>query len=115
MEPWRYDGKENAMKTKEITIYPMARHAERKKPTAGSMIFILFFIVAVVAGFYVCQENKVTSTYVVHTGDTLWSISQRYTAKEDIRSLYSRIIEDNNLDRNGTLKPGMKLKIRHIP
>jgi nucleoid-associated protein YgaU len=115
--PWRYDRREKAMKTREIIIYPPTeQQIERRTSEVGTILFIFLFMVAAAAGFYVCQrqDNQETSTYVVHTGDTLWSISKEYTGNEDIRSLYSRIMKDNNLDNNGTLTPGMKLKIRHM-
>ena len=75
----------------------------------------ILFTAAAMMGYSTFQGDTVTSTHVVHTGDTLWSISSGYAKTEDIRGLYSRIIADNHLDRNGTLKPGTTLVIRHEP
>lgn len=49
---------------------------------------------------------------VVHRGDTLWAIANRWTEDgEDIRVVVQRICEANNIANNSYLLPGQRLLV----
>ncbi len=50
------------------------------------------------------------STYLVHPGDTLWSIARRVAPGEDPRSVVDAISEANRVEA-GALVPGLVLVI----
>ncbi len=53
--------------------------------------------------------------YVVQPHETLWDITSKvYGESRDKREASWEIIEDNQLDHNGTIKPGMVLKLRNV-
>jgi nucleoid-associated protein YgaU len=55
------------------------------------------------------QRYVTRSTYVVRTGDTLWSIAERLSPGEDPRPLVDAITEVNRLE--GTLVPGQAIVV----
>ena len=50
--------------------------------------------------------------HVVYSGDSLWSLCERYSGYEDIRTIIMRVREDNGIENPGTLQPGQKIKVR---
>lgn len=51
-----------------------------------------------------------SETYVVHSGDTLWSIARRVAPSEDPRAIVDAIAEANGLG-SGELHPGQALVV----
>ena len=111
-------------KQKEKLCMPKIEHVEFQEKTEciwNKKIFWAVAIVgAVIAGFYIGQNTPPfapkavrPATYVVQPKDTLWDISQHlYGESRNKQEASWQIIEDNNLDNNGTIVPGMVLKIR---
>lgn len=56
-----------------------------------------------------------STVHVVQDGETLWQIARPIADEEgqDIREVIYQLIINNELDQNGTLKPGQKLIIRY--
>ena len=53
------------------------------------------------------KSYQVRESYVVKSGDTLWSIASAYADKEDdLRLMIDRMVDANNLGENCALKPG---------
>jgi len=51
-------------------------------------------------------------TVVVHEGDTIWSLGEKFVQKgEDVRSVVERIYEINGLDERSFIQPGQTLLI----
>ena len=51
---------------------------------------------------------------IVQNGDTLWTIAKDAVGEtEDVRQTVQEIIKNNNL-KDGTIHPGMTLKVRAI-
>ena len=48
----------------------------------------------------------------VHTGDSLWSLCERYSGYEDLQDIIQRVREDNGIEDPGSLQPGKVLMIR---
>ncbi len=56
--------------------------------------------------------DYLTFEHVVHTGDSLWSLCERYSGYEDIQTIIMRVREDNGIKEPGALQPGQKIKVR---
>ena len=78
-------------------------------------LIALFVIIVVIIAIRLSnkeeQEYELTN-YIVRSGDTLWSIAEKYAPEEmDIREYIYFIQEDNELI-NKTIYPNMNLTIR---
>lgn len=56
--------------------------------------------------------DYLTFDHVVYTGDSLWSLCERYGGYEDIQTIIMRVREENGIKEPGSLQPGMKIKVR---
>lgn len=56
--------------------------------------------------------DYLTFEHVVYTGDSLWSLCERYGGYEDIQDIIQRVREDNGIEDPGLLQPGMRIKVR---
>lgn len=56
--------------------------------------------------------DYLTFEHVVHSGDSLWSLCERYGGYEDLQTIIMRVREDNGIDNPGALQPGQKIKVR---
>lgn len=56
--------------------------------------------------------DYLTFEHVVYSGDSLWSLCERYGGYEDIQTIIQRVRDDNGIDNPGTLQPGQKIKVR---
>lgn len=56
--------------------------------------------------------DYLTFEHVVYTGDSLWSLCERYGGYEDIQDIIQRVREDNGIEDPGQLQPGQKIKVR---
>lgn len=56
--------------------------------------------------------DYLTFEHVVYTGDSLWSLCERYSGYEDIQDIIQRVREDNGIKNPGALQPGQKIKVR---
>lgn len=56
--------------------------------------------------------DYLTFEHVVYTGDSLWSLCERYGGYEDIQDIIQRVREENGIDNPGSLQPGQKIKVR---
>lgn len=56
--------------------------------------------------------DYLTFEHVVYTGDSLWSLCERYSGYEDIQDIIQRVRDDNGINNPGALQPGMKIKVR---
>nr|WP_302817900.1 LysM domain-containing protein [Acidaminococcus intestini] len=56
--------------------------------------------------------DYLTFEHVVHTGDSLWSLCERYSGYEDLQTIILRVREDNGIDNPGSLQPGQRIKVR---
>lgn len=75
---------------------------------------ILLIVVVVIAIRLSNKEEKgyELTNYIVRTGDTLWSIAEKYAPDDmDIREYIYFIEEDNSIE-NKSIYPEMELKIR---
>jgi nucleoid-associated protein YgaU len=54
-----------------------------------------------------------STTYVVHAGDTLWSIARRHAPGEDPRVVVDAIARANGIDADG-LVPGQQLNLPDV-
>lgn len=57
-------------------------------------------------------SDYLTFEHVVHSGDSLWSLCERYGGYEDIQDIIQRVREDNGIEDPGQLQPGMRIKVR---
>ena len=57
-------------------------------------------------------SDYLTFEHVVYTGDSLWSLCERYGDYEDIQTIIMRVREENGIDNPGSLQPGQKIKVR---
>ncbi|WP_337742297.1 LysM peptidoglycan-binding domain-containing protein [Acidaminococcus intestini] len=70
-----------------------------------------------IGGCFAKEEHVKPSEYltferVVYTGDTLWSVCEKYAPYEDIQTIIQRVREDNGINDPGAIQPGTKIKIR---
>ena len=75
---------------------------------------ILLIVVVVIAIRLSNKEEKgyELTNYIVRTGDTLWSIAEKYAPDDmDIREYIYFMEEDNSIE-NKSIYPEMELKIR---
>lgn len=56
--------------------------------------------------------DYLTFEHVVHTGDSLWSLCQKYAPYEDIQTIIQRVSEENCIENPATIQPGTKIWIR---
>ena len=56
--------------------------------------------------------DYLTFERVVYSGDSLWSLCERYSGYEDLQTIIERVREDNGIDNPGSLQPGQKIKVR---
>lgn len=56
--------------------------------------------------------DYLTFEHVVYTGDSLWSLCERYSGYEDLQTIIERVREDNGIKEPGALQPGQKIKVR---
>ncbi|WP_455973522.1 LysM peptidoglycan-binding domain-containing protein [Acidaminococcus intestini] len=57
-------------------------------------------------------SQYLTFDAVVYTGDTLWSVCEKYAPYEDIQTIIQRAREENGIKDPGAIQPGTKIKIR---
>ena len=78
------------------------------------LVAILLIVVVVIAIRLSNKEEKgyELTNYIVRTGDTLWSIAEKYAPDDmDIREYIYFIEEDKSIE-NKSIYPEMELKIR---
>lgn len=80
------------------------------------ILVALCLSIAVYSGYNIFALEDATSWHheqvVVHGGDTLWAIADRWAEEgEDVRAVIHRISETNKLANNTYLMPGQKLVI----
>lgn len=56
--------------------------------------------------------DYLTFERIVYSGDSLWSLCERYSGYEDIQTIIMRVREDNGIENPGALQPGQKIKVR---
>ena len=56
--------------------------------------------------------DYLTFERVVYSGDSLWSLCERYSGYEDIQTIIMRVREDNGIENPGALQPGQIIKVR---
>ena len=56
--------------------------------------------------------DYLTFEHVVYSGDSLWSLCERYSGYEDIQDIIQWVREDNGIKNPGALQPGQKIKVR---
>lgn len=56
--------------------------------------------------------DYLTFEHVVYSGDSLWSLCERYSGYEDLQTIIERVREDNGIKEPGVLHPGQKIKVR---
>lgn len=56
--------------------------------------------------------DYLTFERVVYSGDSLWSLCERYSGYEDIQTIIQRVREENGIKDPGAIQPGTKIKIR---
>ena len=56
--------------------------------------------------------DYLTFEHVVYSGDSLWSLCERYSGYEDIQTIIMQVREENGIDNPGSLQPGQKIKVR---
>ena len=56
--------------------------------------------------------DYLTFEHVGHSGDSLWSLCERYGGYEDLQTIIERVREDNGINNPGSLQPGQKIKVR---
>ena len=98
------------------------RRRVRRRRLAGLVrfaVFLLLIFIAVWAGVRVAHAGTDASVYtghhyVVHAGDTLWSIAAReYGPQSDLRRAVYEIEQVNSLSRAG-LQPGSQLTLPYL-
>lgn len=80
----------------------------------NGIITILLIVIVIIAIRLSNKEDKgyELTNYIVRTGDTLWSIAEKYAPDDmDIREYIYFIEEDNSIESK-TIYPEMELKIR---
>lgn len=56
--------------------------------------------------------DYLTFEHVVYTGDSLWSLCERYSGYEDIQDIIQRVRDDNGIKEPGALHPGQRIRVR---
>lgn len=56
--------------------------------------------------------DYLTFERIVYSGDSLWSLCERYGGYEDIQDIIQRVREDNGIKEPGALQPGQRIKVR---
>jgi len=99
-----------------------ARRQLRRRRLTGLLRFVVFLLLvflAVWAGVRVAHAGTDAGvytghTYVVSSGDSLWSIAvHEYSADVDLRRAVHRIREVNHLDQS-TVSPGDRLTLPYL-
>ena len=80
---------------------------------AIGLVGVLSGPVAHAVGVGGVQEAKTPRTYVVRSGDTLWSIASRFEPSTDPRIVIDAITSANGVDP-GALMPGQQLSIPSV-
>lgn len=87
-------------------------------PTLWTLVCLSCFVWAACSAFSAgtsagtVPANTSTTTYAVKSGDTEWSIAERYqTSDEDTRQVVAWIEAHNTLDGNGDLQVGRVLTV----
>ena len=80
---------------------------------AIGLVGVLSGPVAHAVGVGGAQEAKTPRTYVVRSGDTLWSIASRFEPSTDPRIVIDAITSANGVDP-GALMPGQQLSIPSV-
>ncbi|MBS5520134.1 MAG: LysM peptidoglycan-binding domain-containing protein [Acidaminococcus sp.] len=81
------------------------------------VIVIVTIASITIGGWFTKEERAKPSEYltfegVVYTGDSLWSVCEKYAPYEDMQTIIQRVREDNNFKDPGALQPGQKNMIR---
>lgn len=74
-----------------------------------TLIFLTVFTVFTVTKAYSYKETEYR-VITIRSGDTLWSIAERYNKKGDIRDYIYKLKELNNLEDSGIIA-GNELKV----
>lgn len=56
--------------------------------------------------------DYLTFEHTVHSGDSLWSLCERYSGYEDMQDIIQRVRVDNGIKNPGALHPGQRIKVR---
>ena len=86
----------------------MMKHLER-------ILALAIICLAIYSAYGVIQMEASTANWhkeqvVVHSGDTLWTIANRWTTgDEDVREVIYRIQEENKLTGTAYLQPGQRI------
>lgn len=90
---------------------PFKIHWDRVAMVAMAPVMVLGLYNATFPGNIVEYETKIVT---VSKGDTLWGIAKDAVGEtEDVRQTVQEIIKNNHL-KDGTIHPGMTLKVRAI-
>lgn len=73
------------------------------------VLFMSVFTVFTVAKAYSCKETEF-KVITIRSGDTLWSIAEKYNKKGDIREYIYKLKELNNLE-DSSIIAGNELKV----
>ena len=109
-----------------INVYDarVKRKRVQKKPPFGAKSFLAMAALACGIGIYTgCQIARADTATIksdgsrivtVEDGQTVWDIARPVADQEgqDVREVVYEIIVNNELDQNGTVRPGQKLVIR---
>lgn len=88
------------------------RNANRFLGALLVSFILLWLLTMTVSGLSQGQEPITYVSYAVRTGDTLWSIAEKYNPNDrDVRERIYDIATFNDLDDNSYLYPGQELKI----
>ena len=80
---------------------------------AAGLAAVLSGPVANAVGMGGAPEARASRTYVVRSGDTLWSIAARFAPSTDPRVMVDAIASSNDVDP-GALVPGQQLSIPSV-
>ncbi|HAA37359.1 MAG TPA: hypothetical protein DCE00_00650 [Firmicutes bacterium] len=103
------------MKTLAVYTYQRKQSLRRQKKLLSTMLLLL--VCSIVVGITLFSDNvavgesRLPRTIVVETGDTLWTLAQRYAPQRmDIRK-YIKLIMDHNELSGPLLYPGQELEL----
>lgn len=94
----------------------MKKHHRQKSPPyfLYLIIYVLLIYSCYVTSAYLNVMDKSSykeQTYYVRTGDTLWSMGQRYCSNtDDVREWVDRVMEINNMS-SADIDTGMEITI----